>query len=425
MSLAERDKNAVWHPYTQMLTADLPIAITGGEGALLFAEDGKTYIDGVSSWYVNLHGHSHPYIAKKIAEQATKLEHVIFAGFTHNGAVEFAERLLKILPGKQSKVFYSDNGSTAVEVALKMALQLWYNRGIKKTKILAFEHSYHGDTFGAMSVSADGAFTAPFAPLLFDIIRIPVPFKENKEASLAALRKALQGDDVAAFIFEPVVMAVAGMLMYGAEELDELLAICKEKNVLTIADEVFTGFGRTGTLFASERLKNKPDIFCLSKGITGGFIPLGVTTCTEEVYKAFLSEDRMKTFFHGHSYTANPLACAAALASMDVLLGDECQNSIRRISARHVEFADSIRKHPVVREARTTGTVLAIEITTKTGTSYFSNIRDSLYNFFLDRGIVLRPLGNVVYFLPPYCTSDEQMDKVYGAIRELLEELRG
>src|SRR5579863_1339265 len=289
MSLSQRDKKTVWHPYTQMLTAAPPIAITGGEGALLFGEDGKAYIDGVSSWYVNLHGHSHPYIAKKIAEQATKLEHVIFAGFTHNGAVEFAERLLKILPGDQSKVFYSDNGSTAVEVALKMALQLWYNRGKKKTKIIALEHSYHGDTFGAMSVSADGAFTAPFAPLLFDIIRIPVPFKKNKEVSIAALRKALESNDVAAFIFEPVVMAVAGMLMYGAEELDELIAICKEKNVLTIADEVFTGFGRTGTLFASERLKNKPDIFCLSKGITGGFIPLGVTTCTEEVYKAFLS----------------------------------------------------------------------------------------------------------------------------------------
>jgi len=426
--LADRDRQSVWHPYTQMLTADPPIGIARGEGALLFDENGKAYIDAVSSWWVNLHGHCNQYIAQKIAEQAKQLEHVIFAGFTHEGAVLLAERLLSILPPNQSKIFYSDNGSTAVEVALKMSVQYLYNRGIKKTKIIAFEHAYHGDTFGAMSVSGVGAFTKPFAPLLFDVIRIPVPLGNNAEtnanASITALERAMEHEDVAAFIFEPLVMAVAGMLMYGAEPLDRMIAICKEKNIPTIADEVFTGFGRTGKIFATDYLREKPDIICLSKGITGGFMPLGVTACSENIYNAFLSDDKNKTFFHGHSYTANPLACAAALGSLDLLLGGDCQNSIQHITERHHACAEKMRVYPFVKEARVTGTVFAVEIATSEGTSYFNSVRDTAYKFFLGKGIIMRPLGNVIYFLPPYCITDMQMDRVYRAMEEFISDLQ-
>ena len=421
--LIKRDKRSVWHPYTQMQTADPPIAIVRGKGALLYDEHGKKYIDAVSSWWVNIHGHCNPYIAAAIAKQAKQLEHVIFAGFTHESAIALAEQLLEVLPSHFARVFYSDDGSTAVEVALKMAVQYWSNRGRRKTTIVAFEDAYHGDTFGSMSISGEGAFTAPFVPLLFDIIRIPPPFKGDEKRSLAALTKALRGNDVAAFIFEPLVMGVAGMRMYDAAALNTLITLCKEKNVLTIADEVFTGFGRTGKVFACEYLKQKPDIICLSKGITGGFLPLGVTVCTNEVYRAFLSDDKLKTFFHGHSYTANPLACAASLASMKILRSKDCQSRIRRIHKRHEAMAEKLRGHHAIKDVRVTGTILAVELQTSSDTSYFNNVRDSAYRFFLKKGIVMRPLGNVIYFLPPYCITDTQMTTVYSAMEEFMRKV--
>ena len=418
-SLAERDQAVIWHPYTQMQDALSPVPIVRGEGPYLFDEDGKKYLDAVSSWWVNIHGHAHPYIAEKVAQQLRTLEHVIFAGFTHPAAVELAEQLLKIIPGNQSRVFYSDNGSTAVEVALKMCFQYWKNIGQSRTRVLAFQNSYHGDTFGAMSVSSRSEFTKPFEQLLFDVEFIDTPNKQN----IGRLKEQLSAlsSQLSAFIFEPLVQGAGGMIMHDAQLLDELLSHCKKESILTIADEVMTGFGRTGKLFASDHLKTQPDVMCFSKGLTGGTMALGVTTCISKIYEGFLSEDKLKTFFHGHSFTANPIACSAALASMDILLRPETMQSIIRISDKHRLFAQKITQHPKVRTHRQTGTIFAIEWETGDNTSYFNRLRDDLYNFFLKEGVILRPLGNIIYIMPPYCITDDQLDYIYMKIEEALE----
>lgn len=417
-TLTERDQAVIWHPYTQMQNAMPPVPIIRGDGPYLIAEDGRKYLDAVSSWWVNIHGHSHPYIAEKVAEQLKTLEHVIFAGFTHPAAVELAEKLTGIIPGNQTRVFYSDNGSTAVEVALKMCFQYWNNKGMARTKVLAFRDSYHGDTFGAMAVSARSAFTRPFEQLLFDVEFAETPHEGNIEA----IKKQLSAlaPELSAFIFEPLVQGTAGMKMYEARYLDELLGHCKQEGILTIADEVMTGFGRTGKLFACDHLTLKPDLMCFSKGLTGGTMALGVTTCTDQIYEAFLSEDKMKTLFHGHSFTANPVACSAALASMDLLQGPETMENLNRISARHALFATELLGDPKVRTVRQTGTILAFEWETGDNTSYFSGLRDRLYTFFLNEGILLRPLGNIIYIMPPYCMTNDQLDYIYGKIKEAL-----
>ncbi len=309
-SLSERDAKVIWHPYTQHQNLELPVPIVRGAGALLFDESGNSYIDAISSWWVNIHGHANPYIAEKIYNQALALEQVIFTNFTHEPAVRLAERLISILPGKPAKIFYSDNGSTAVEVALKMAIQFWINKGVAgRNKILAFEHAYHGDTFGAMSVSGRGLFTNAFRDLLFDVEYIETPNEGNLEDIKSVIRS--HQENIAAFIYEPLLQAAGGMRMYEARHMDSLLEFVRSQEILCIADEVLTGFGRTGTLFAGESLYYPADIICLSKGLTGGFMALGVTACSQTVFDAFLSDDRTKTFFHGHSFTANPLACTA------------------------------------------------------------------------------------------------------------------
>ncbi len=424
-SIAQQDQDTIWHPYTQMQTAGLAIPIVKAKAATLYAEDGSTYIDAISSWWVNLYGHSHPYIAKKVYEQLLNLEHVIFAGFTHPPAVHLSRRLLEILPNNQSKIFFSDNGSTAVEVGLKMAFQYWYNKGIAKTKVVAFKNAYHGDTFGAMAVSGRSAFTAPFASFLFDVHYIDVPVNGKEKESLAQLEALLQEGDTAAFIFEPLVQGAGGMIMYEPTALDALLDLCKQNEVICIADEVMTGFGRTGKYFACEYLHHQPDIMCLSKGITGGTMALAVTTCSQTIYDAFLSDDKLKTFFHGHSYTANPTACAAALASMDLLLQDDCSANLNRINKNHLQFNKLLQaKYPdKIANTRLRGTIFALEIKTKETTSYLNNIRDFIAAFFLEKGVLLRPLGNVVYILPPYCISNKELERVYAVIMELLERI--
>jgi adenosylmethionine-8-amino-7-oxononanoate aminotransferase len=421
MNLSERDLKVIWHPYTQMQTALPPIGIVRGEGACLYDEGGNRYIDAVSSWWVNIHGHAHPYIAAKVAEQLKKLEHVIFAGFTHQPAVELAERLLQLLPANQAKVFYSDNGSTAIEVALKMCLQYWHNKGEQRTKILAFKNAYHGDTFGAMAVSGRSAFTNAFEKLLFDVEFIDLPTAENIES--IKLQVSSSKTELACFIFEPLVQGSAGMIMYEAAYLNELMQHCKHEGVFTIDDEVFTGFGRTGKNFACEYLQEQADIMCFSKGLTGGTMALGITTCTQHIYDAFLSDDRLKTLFHGHSFTANPVACSAALASMDLFIDPLTTQNIRRIMESHSAFALKIQDHPRIKTVRQTGTILAMEWETGDNTSYFSSLRDTLYQFFLAEGIILRPLGNVLYILPPYCITDEQLGYIYGAIQKALQTL--
>jgi adenosylmethionine-8-amino-7-oxononanoate aminotransferase len=422
MTLVERDKAVIWHPYTQMKNALPNIPIVRGEGAHLFDEAGKKYIDAVSSWWVNIHGHSHPHIAKKVAEQLQVLEHVIFAGFTHEPAVMLAERLLPLLPGKQEKVFYSDNGSTAVEVAIKMCLQFWANTAKPpRTKIIAFKDAYHGDTFGAMSVSGRSIFTDPFKSLLFDVEFIELPNAQNIAQLISKINYL--SNEVACFIFEPRVLGAGGMLMYEGEYLDQLLSTCHKHGILTIADEVMTGFGRTGTLFSCEGLENKPDIFCLSKGLTGGTMPLGVTTCNNKIFDAFLSEDKLKTLYHGHSFTANPVSIAASLASLDILLDPKTMENIQRIINKHKAFSKIIANNPKLKDIRQTGTILVMEWETGGSTSYLSELRNKLYLYFLERGIILRPLGNILYILPPYVISDDDLDHIYQTIQQALIDL--
>ena len=419
-TLAERDHAVLWHPYTQMQTAPLPIPIVRGEGAWLHAEDGTRYLDGISSWWVNLHGHAHPHIARRVSEQLRTLEHVLFAGFTHPGAVTLAEQLLQILPPNQARVFYSDNGSTAVEVALKMALQYFHNQGQPERRtFLCFRGSYHGDTFGAMSVSGRGAFTAPFAPLLFEVEFLDVPVPGREAEVLTQLHAVLNRPDLAGFIFEPLLLGTAGMVTYESVVLDQLLRRCRAQGLLCIADEVMTGFGRTGRLFASDYLAVPPDIMCLSKGLTGGTMALGLTTCTAAVYEAFLSEDRIKTFFHGHSYTANPVACAAALASLELTQTPACAAQLVRIGAAHARLAQELRGQPGIRAVRHLGTVLAVEFEVEATTSYFSSLRDQLYALALARRVILRPLGNVVYLMPPYCVTDAELALLYDTLRAM------
>ena len=424
MTSEEKDKNYIWHPFTQMKIADTPIHIAKAKGTILYGADGKEYIDAVSSWWVNIHGHSNEYIADRIAQQAKILEHVIFAGFTHTPAIELAEKLIKILPDNFSKIFYSDNGSTAVEVALKMALQYWHNQGIKnKTKIIAFDNAYHGDTFGAMSAGARSTFNAAFNPLLFEVYHIPAPNKNNIEAVKKQLLQYAADDTVEAFIFEPLVQGSGGMLMHEAKYLDELLFIAQQKNIICIADEVMTGFGRTGKNFAINYLESKPDIICISKGITGGFMPLGVTACSQKIFDAFYADEMEKTFFHGHSYTANPLACAAANASIELLLKESCQQQIKMIVESHKIFAKEMDKSDLVKEVRVQGTIVAIELNTTENTSYFNSIKKEAYKYYLNNGVLLRPLGNVVYIMPPYCITKEELNKVYAVIKSSLTHL--
>jgi len=421
-TIKERDRQVIWHPYTPMKIWPEAIAIVRGEGTYLIDEDGNRYIDAISSWWVNIHGHAHPYIAQKVSEQLSVLEHCIFAGFTHEPAVSLAERLLEILPDGMRKIFYSDNGSTAVEVALKMAVQYWNNKGIKKKKIAALQYAYHGDTFGAMAVSGRSVFTDAFTDLLFDVSFIPFPGKGKEAESIATLESILQSGEVAAFIMEPLVLGSGGMLMYSPETLEQYFRICRKYETLIIADEVMTGFGRTGPLFACDHINTPPDIVCLSKGLTGGTMPLGVTASTQDVFDAFYDDDRMKTLYHGHSFTANPAICASALASLDLLLQQSCTDSRECIVNAHKEFATSIAGDISIAEIRQTGTIIAIELKTD-APSYHSNMRDMLYRFFLNKKIIMRPLGNIIYILPPYCISNEELQYIYSCIKELLEKL--
>lgn len=425
MNVSQKDKKWVWHPFTQMKTASEALSIIRGEGTLLIDEDGNEYIDAIASWWVNLHGHGHPYFAEKVADQMRSLEHIPFAGFTHKPAVELCERLSRRLPGNQAKFFFSGDGSSAVEIALKMSVQYWRNMGEPRTKILALDGGYHGETFGAMSAGARSIFSAHFNDFLFDVIHLPFP--ENEEECLSALERELSEGGVAAFIFEPLVQGAGGMRMYGPAILDKLIAMAQEEGVLCIADEVMTGFGRTGTYFACNQLTQQPDFMCMSKGLSGGTMPLSLTTCAQKIYDAFLGDDITTAFLHGHSFTGNPVGCVSAIASLDLLEKEECQTSIKRIASRHAEFKAELEQglesgeySEIIHDVRQKSTILAIELKAAE-TGYASNIRAKLYDHFISQGVLLRPLGNVLYVLPPYCITDKELQKVYKSIKSALE----
>ena len=421
MNLSQKDQLYNWHPYTQHKTVGLLPAIVRGQGALLWDEDGKEYIDGIASWWVNPFGHSNRVIADAIYEQLTTLEHVLFGGFTNKPSVLLSEKLLSILPNNQKKIFFSDNGSTAVEIALKAAMQFFYNRNENRTRVIAFENAFHGDTFGAMASSGITFFTEAFKGSMIDVVRIPVPTAHNVDKVLTQLKSLVESQTFAAFIFEPLVQGAAGMVMYKAEYLDKMIAVCRQNNVFCIADEVMTGFGKTGKTFASDHLTNKPDMMCLSKALTGGTIPMAVTTFTQQIFDGFLDDDVNKALFHGHTFTGNPTGCAAALSAISILETDEIQTLIKDINAMHLDFQIKIQGNPKVKTTRVLGVIFALEIKTENQESYYGTMRNRLYNFFIENGVILRPVGNIVYILPPYVIEKQQLERVYEVVVQALD----
>jgi adenosylmethionine-8-amino-7-oxononanoate aminotransferase len=410
------DARHIWHPYTQHLGALPAIDATSASGAFIHTADGRKILDAISSWWVTLHGHSQPEIVEAIARQAATLDQVIFTSFTHEPAALFAQELMRILPSGLTRVFFSDDGSTAVEVAVKMALQYHANRGSRRSIVVALENAYHGDTFGAMSVSGRGTFTDPFSSLLFDVRRLPDPVESDAVAAFDELIER-EGDSIAAIIVEPLLMGAGGMRVYDENTLATLRSRAKSNGILFIADEVLTGFGRTGPIFACERAGISPDIICLSKGLTGGTLPLGATVATDEIFDAFLSEDRHRTLFHGHSYTANPIACAAGRASL-ALLDDDCAARRDSINRAHIRGIAGLEGHPRVRNPRVIGTVAAFDLAG--GSGYLSLVGKELAELALRHEILLRPLGNVVYVLPPFCTTESELTDVYSVIGQFL-----
>lgn len=415
-----QDSAHVWHPYTQHMGAPLPVPIARAKGAWLYDLNGRAILDAVSSWWVTTHGHSRPEIADAIAQQAHTLDHVIFAGFTHAPATELAAELVTRLPRGLTRVFFSDNGSTAVEVAIKMSLQSYANKGKPRRLIAALENAYHGDTFGAMAAGARTMFSAPFEPMLFEVARLPDPTEGDTVAALEKLI-AERGAELAAVIVEPLLLGAGGMRIYDERILQAIRELTLEADVHLIADEVLTGFGRTGPLFACERADIAPDILCMSKGLTGGFMALGATAATETIYDAFLSPDRRQTFFHGHSYTANPIACAAALAALQ-LYNEDSEDDRIRIEVAQANHLATFRGHPGVKTTRQIGTVAVVELKATPG--YLSEIGRDLSAYALEQGVLLRPLGNVAYCLPPYCMLDSELDRVYEVLRQFLDGAR-
>ena len=411
------DAAHVWHPYTQHHQAPLPVPIVRAKGAWLYDANERPILDAISSWWVTTHGHCHDDIVDAITEQAKRLDQVIFAGFTHEPAAALAAELVQRLPRGLSRIFFSDDGSTAVEVAIKLSLQSYANRGTPRRLIAALDNAYHGDTFGAMAASGRGVFTQMYEPLLFEVARLPDPSVGDTIAALDALIAA-RGPELAAVIVEPLVLGASGMRVWDEQILQDIRARTAAAGVHLIADEVLTGFGRTGPLFACERADVRPDLLCMSKGLTGGVLPLGATAATEDIFDAFRSEDRTKTFFHGHSYTANPIACAAALASLE-LFDDDSEDDRVRIEVAHARHLDALRGVKGVRAVRQIGTIAAVELDAPAG--YLSDIGRELAAYSLQEGVLLRPLGNVIYFMPPYCTNSAELELMAAVAREGLD----
>ncbi|BBD99128.1 adenosylmethionine--8-amino-7-oxononanoate transaminase [Sphingobium amiense] len=412
----------VWHPFFQH-GLDEPIPpVASARGALLHLTDGRSLIDGISSWWVTTHGHCEPRIAAAIARQAATLDQLIFAGYTHAPAEEVARGLIDIAPRfdgqpRLAHVFYSDSGSTAVEVALKMALGYWHNIGQpQRHRILVMQHSYHGDTIGAMSVGERGVYNAAWTPLLFDVGTVPFPAPGSEQACLDALEAAC-AERPAAFIVEPLILGAGGMLVYPANLLREMAAICRRHGVLFIADEVMTGWGRTGTLFACEQAGVVPDIMPVAKGITGGALPLAATLASAPIFEAHRSTDRARLFYHSSSYTANAIACAAAAANLAIWREDDVLARIAGLSDAIAERMARLSGHPAFANPRQLGAIAAIDLRTDDA-GYLSDLAPRLRAWFMERGLLLRPLGNTIYIMPPYCIGATQLDAIFAALHD-------
>jgi len=413
-----KSTSPVWHPFTQhAVHGEIP-AIVRTDGAWLEAADGRRIFDAISSWWVVTHGHRHKPIMEAIRAETDRLDQVIFAGFTHPPAEELARQLIAITPPELTHVFFSDSGSTSVEVALKMALGFWLHSGENRRHILALEGAYHGDTIGGMSVGERGVFNAPYEPLLFNVGRLPFPRQGCEQETLDALEAACRQRPVAALIVEPLILGAGGMLIYAPSVLAEMAHICKRHGVLLIADEVMTGWGRTGTLFACEQAGIVPDIACYSKGLTGGALPLAVTLCRHAIFDAHYAEDRRKTFFHSSSYTANPIACAAALANLRVWQTEPVLERVAALAAVHAKALRRFRDDRRFENVRQLGTIAALDLVVRDA-GYLADIGPRLYRHFLARGFLVRPLGNTIYLMPPYCSTEAEIDALYDAIAEI------
>ncbi len=420
MSGATPIDSPVWHPFTQhAVMGDVP-RIVRADGAWLEAGDGRRYLDAISSWWVATHGHGHPRIRAAIRAQAEALDQIIFAGLTHEPAEAVARGLVRLAPAGLGHVFFSDSGSTAVEVGLKMALGYWRNRGETRTRILALEHAYHGDTVATMSVGARGVFNAAYEPLLFEVGRIPFPGNGQEQAAYDALDVACRRGDVAALIVEPLILGAGGMLMYSPAALAEMARICRSHRVLLIADEVMTGWGRTGTLFACEQAGISPDIMCVAKGLTGGALPLAATLATAEIFDAHYSTDRSRTFFHSSSYTANPIACAAARANIEIWETEPVRERIDALIERQRHSTARLAGDGRFAGVRQLGTITALDVAAR-DPGYLAGVGPRLYDEFMRRGVLLRPLGNTIYVMPPYCIGAEDLATVYTAIDEVVD----
>lgn len=419
----------IWYPFTILKDAPQPLKVKRGDGLWLELEDGRRIMDCISSWWVNIHGHAHPKMVRAISKQAHKLEQVIFANFTHDPAEELAEKVTEQLPGDLNRVFFSDDGSTAVEVAMKMAYQYWRNKGEERTKFICFDGAYHGDTFGAMSAGERSVFTEVFDDLLFDVEFLSYPdtwvgdytVGDREDEVISELEMMLDGnpETYAGILIEPLVQGAGGMKMCREDFIQKLHWVNRQFDTLLIFDEVMTGFGRTGDWFASRRAQVEPDLIALAKGLTGGFLPLSVTVASDEIYETFNSSDPMKTFWHGHSYTANPIGCAAGLASMELM--HENERTFTEMEHWHQDELHKLRDHPKLKNHRVTGTIAAVDIKTEGEDGYLNPVANRIKQECVDKGLLLRPLGNVLYLMPPYCTTREELGKMYQGIVELLE----
>jgi len=420
--MTDGSRSPIWHPFTQHgLHPEFPM-ISRAQGAYLYTAGGERIVDAISSWWVITHGHRHPHIVAAIQSQAEALDQVIFAQFTHEPAEKVARKLLALAPAGLEHVFFSDSGSTSVEVALKMALGHWHHAGERRHRIIVMEGSYHGDTVGTMSVGERGVFTRSYEPLLFDVARVPFPAAGREGETLDSLENLCRRGDTAAFIVEPLVLGAGGMRMYPAAVLASLRRICAAHGVLFIADEVMTGWGRTGTMFACEQAGISPDIACYSKGLTGGALPLAATLCSHEIFMSHYADDRRRTFFHSSSFTANPIACAAALANLEIWEIEPVRAQIAALERLQSELLDPFREDSRFADVRQTGTITAMELKTADG-GYLAGVGPRLSASLRSSGVLLRPLGNTLYVLPPYCVTREDLNRVYGAIRAATDAL--
>ncbi len=416
-SPVEKDSRYIWHPYTAYQTAPLPILIKKAKGTCIWDEKGNEYLDAIASWWINPHGHCNEYIIDKVHQQLQTLDHILFTGFTHQPAIDLAERLLNLMPTNQKKIFYSDNGSTAVEMGIKIALQYFNNQGIKRHKIIAFENGFHGETFGAMAASGT-LFFKEFSDYFIQVDRIPVPTLENRNEILETFENIIKKGNAACFIFEPLIQAAAGMVMYHKNTLDQMIQISKTYNLLSIADEVMTGFGKTGTMFACNQLQNKPDMMVLSKALTGGILPLAVTSCTQDIFNSFYENN---ISLQGHTFTANPISCTAALASLDLFEKSDYPVQVRSILEGYRAFDNEIRQHPSILMTRRLG-IIYVMILKSDDTRYYGAFRDKLYDFFVNKNhIIIRPMGNTIYILPPFCITQKELNRIFNVIKKALD----